>query len=452
MSWKTIFKYIQKLLNDISLLKEKINSLQVELNQYKNRNSHNSSLPPSQDFKKNCPKNNSGGAKPGHRAHQRKMLPEDKVDQTEICCSSQCPKCNNQNIRPTNRTSIFQYIDLVEGKVYVINYERKGYYCSCCRKYFLASIPNKIGKSPFGPNIQAAICTLTARFHLSKRECSHLFQDLFKLHISYGIVSKIEAATAKKLAPYYTEIRKEILKSNEPIYADETRWRHAGQNSYIWEMSTKTRTLYQVHFHRNKKARDTLLGDRFRKPLVTDRYCVYKSLNVPHQYCLAHLLRNFQKISEYPSIPGVIGRGLIKEMKSIFRLWRLYREDKITHDKLKQKCYYRRKVIKDWLKEGVFSKNKRFSRFCWKLLGEYDRMWTFLRVPNMDPTNNQAERDLRPMVLWRKKSLGTQGTSGLYFVSIVGSVVQTLRKQGRSIYTFISEVLENSQNPLIQNL
>lgn len=128
-------------------------------------------------------------------------------------------------------------------------------------------------------------------------------------------------------------------------------------------------------------------------------------------------------------------------MKSVFRLWRLYHSGQIKFEELKRKCRYRQQNIRDLLKDGVFSSNKRLSRFSWDLLGSYDRMWTFLRLRGMEPTNNQAERDLRPMVLWRKKSLGTKGKTGLLFVAIVGSIVQTLKKQGRSVYAFISQIL-----------
>ena len=92
----------------------------------------------------------------------------------------------------------------------------------------------------------------------------------------------------------------------------------------------------------------------------------------------------------------------------------------------------------------VFYRNPRLSRFCWKLLGDFDGMWTFLRVPGMEPTNNQAERDLRPMVLWRKKSLGTNGPGGVRFVTVVGSIVQTLKKQRQSVFRFLCEALDRA--------
>jgi len=439
------FQYVVQLENENTLLKQKISELQEELNRYKNRNSRNSSTPPSQDFKRNTPNSTHlGGAKPGHKAHQRECISDDKVDKIITSTCDRCPTCKTQIIRKTGATSNFQYVDLLDGKIHISNYNRIGYYCPCCRKRFYAPLPDNIGRSPFGPRLRAAVCTLTARFHLSKREVTDLFRDFFNFHISNGMVSKIEAATAAFLKPSYQKIRKEILNSQQPAYVDETRWRHARRNAYIWEISTKSHTLYQVHLRRNKEARDALLGNQFRQPLVTDRYCVYRNLDVPHQYCLTHLLRNFQSFAECSSIARFIGKGLVEQMKSVFRLWRLYRRGKIKFDELKRKCRYRQKTIKDLLKDGVFSSNKRLSRFSWDLLGSYDRMWTFLRIRDLGPTNNQAERDLRPMVLWRKKSFGTKGKKGMQFVAIVGSIVQTLKKQGKSVYAFISEVLATS--------
>jgi len=438
-------EYIKALLKEIAFLKQKNLALEEELNRYKNRNSRNSSTPPSHDFKKNSSKHvNLGGAKPGHQVHHRKIIPEHKVDKFVTCKTTACPSCGGK-IRETTKESLLQYIDLVCGKLFITNYQRAGYYCRHCRRRFFAPLPNKIGNSPFGPRLRAAVCTLTARYHLSKREVPALFRDFFDFYISDGMVSKIEASAANTLKPYYQKIRKAIVNRRNPVYVDETGWRHARRNAYLWEMSTNTHTLYHIHFHRNKAARDELLGKKFCLPIVTDRYCVYRSLCVPHQYCLSHLLRNFQSFAESPTISSVIGRGLVSELKSVFRLWRLYCQGKLSFDELKSKCTYRRRNIKDWLKDGVFSCSTRLSRFSWTLLGDYDRIWTFLRVPHMNPTNNQAERDLRPMVLWRKKSFGTKGDTGLQFVSIVGSITQTLKKQKRRVFCFLSQALEKPE-------
>jgi len=426
---------LQKALARIAELEEEIRAL-------KNKSSKNSSQPPSQDSKPNRPPTgNKGGAIKGHKANQRKLLPDKRVDQTEICRCSECPFCGGA-LKDYPTPSIFQFVELIEGRCLVTNYVQVRHRCSKCKKTFLAPLPEEVGGSPFGSNFHAMIGTFTGRYHISKRDAATLVKEIFSIPISNGVISSIEARLAKALESNYQEIQKEICSNEDPAHVDETTWRHRGQNGYLWEIATKNLTFYQIAFRRNREARDQLLGRDWTKPIVTDRLSVYHDLQTIHQYCLSHIFRNFENFAQKTGAVGVIGRALKKELNSVFKHWRLYQEEEISWRQLRQRCYYRRKNIQDLLRDGYFHQHEKFSRFCGQLLKDFDCLWTFLRVQGLEPTNNQAERDLRPMVLWRKRSYGTQGASGLRFVTIVGSVIQTLRKQGKQIIDFLGRVMK----------
>lgn len=45
------------------------------------------------------------------------------------------------------------------------------------------------------------------------------------------------------------------------------------------------------------------------------------------------------------------------------------------------------------------------SGLCNRLLDDFDRLWMLARIEGMEPTNNLAERDLRKLVIWRKKAM-----------------------------------------------
>ncbi len=68
-------------------------------------------------------------------------------------------------------------------------------------------------------------------------------------------------------------------------------------------------------------------------------------------------------------------------------------------------------------------------------------MWTFLFVEGIEPTNNAAERALRPAVLWRKGCFGSQSDAGLRFVEVILSVTATCRQQQRPLLPFLSDSL-----------
>jgi transposase len=68
-------------------------------------------------------------------------------------------------------------------------------------------------------------------------------------------------------------------------------------------------------------------------------------------------------------------------------------------------------------------------------------LWTFLRAPGIEPTNNAVERAPRHAVLWRKSSGGTASARGSRFVERVLSVVATCRQQGRDVVEFLTRCL-----------
>jgi hypothetical protein len=81
------------------------------------------------------------------------------------------------------------------------------------------------------------------------------------------------------------------------------------------------------------------------------------------------------------------------------------------------------------------------ARFCRNLLAVYPALWTFARVEGVEPTNNRAERTLRPAVLWRKISLGNPSEAGCRFAERILTTVQTLRLQKRHVLTYLRQAV-----------
>ena len=64
-------------------------------------------------------------------------------------------------------------------------------------------------------------------------------------------------------------------------------------------------------------------------------------------------------------------------------------------------------------------------------------LWTFARVEGVEPTNNVSERALRPAVLWRKGSFGSDSEAGTRFAERLLTVAASCRQQGRPLLTFL---------------
>jgi transposase len=109
-----------------------------------------------------------------------------------------------------------------------------------------------------------------------------------------GSVPNIEERVSNVLDPIYHRIRKFVIESRFCKHFDETSWRNCGKRHFVWLASCNHAVFYMIDRNRNTAAFQKLTGKEiWDTPAVTDRYGVYFSLKV-HQYCLAHLIREFR--------------------------------------------------------------------------------------------------------------------------------------------------------------
>jgi Transposase IS66 family len=90
------------------------------------------------------------------------------------------------------------------------------------------------------------------------------------------------------------------------------------------------------------------------------------------------------------------------------------------------------------LHEGAGCDDPKGAALCRSLLQHEPALWTFVHVEGVDPTNNPAECALRPVVLWRKSSFGTQSRAGSEFAERLLTVVATLRQQQRHVLQYVT--------------
>ena len=99
--------------------------------------------------------------------------------------------------------------------------------------------------------------------------------------------------------------------------------------------------------------------------------------------------------------------------------------------------------VEYWLEDGHAKGSDKLSGMCATLLDNFDKLWTFTKVDGMEPTNNLAERDLRKVVIWRKKSHGTRSRRGEVFVERITSVAETLKRHGKNILHYIEQAVRS---------
>lgn len=416
----------------------------AELEEKLNTNSSNSSKPPSQDpyrrrKSKRKPSSRKRGAQPGHQAHHRELVPPDKVAEFHDVLPEKCPRCagtsfENGSVKIVPR----QVIELPEITPYILQYNIHSCTCLNCQSTVTADIPKEALKG-FGPRLMGFATVATGELGLSKRKVAKLLAYL-DIRICVGSIANIHRLASDILARPYEEIRERMVQQTA-INMDETSWYRAGKRKWLWLATCKECTLFRIDPFRNREASHRLLGEIFRGTLTTDRYAVYNEHKGPRQNCWSHLDRDFEKISHRSHPDHTLGKRLEEEADEVFRLWRAFKAGLISRHELR--CYTEaliQPVIKALLFLGEIggectSKSK---NTCRNLLNNFDHLWTYLHDDGVEPTNNEAERQLRPAVIWRKISYGSQSDWGEHFVERILSVIETVKKQARDTYSYMA--------------
>ena len=395
---------------------EEINKLHIEVSKLKeqiNRNSKNSSKPPSTDQKGNTADSSEKKSREPRIGKARARFPPERIDKHVECWRENCSHCGSQAIQWNGQPAeLFQQAELPEVKAIITQYELLKYTCQDCGKHSAAPLPERVPDSAFGPRLMGLIVTLTGVMHVAKREAIQLIKDLYDVDMSVGSVPNIEERAAKALGPVYDRIHEFVLKSKWCKYFDEAGWRDSGQRHFVWLAGCEHAAVYMIDRTRSSVAFKKLIGkERWDSPSVTDRYGVYHSLT-SHQYCLAHLIRDFRAYGERDGTDKEIGRGIERELMFACGKHKDYREGKIALVQRNRYLGHRKRKVQFCLEDGMANGSDPLSKLCESLLDNFDKLWTFTKIAGMEPTNNAAERDLRKIVIWRKKSYGTRSERG----------------------------------------
>lgn len=161
-----------------------------------------------------------------------------------------------------------------------------------------------------------------------------------------------------------------------------------------------------------------------------------------HQLCWAHLKRDFQKISERPDESGRVGRALLKCYKKVFSFWKNdYQDQEMSRKKIKRLKRLKSEMMY-WLKIGTHCSHSKTAKTCENLINLFPSLWLFFEIPGVLPTNNHAERQLRPLVISKKLTFGTQSDRGSRYIERIFSTIATCKQQGRDVLEFIIQAVQ----------
>ena len=407
--------------------------------------SKNSSRPPSSDPPTMPPatKKPSGrkpGGQPGHAGASRALVPIEDVTKVVPLKPANCCGCGAALLVFKSDPERRQVFEVPKARPEITEYQLFASICPCGIST-TATLPAGVPSGAFGPRLQAVVAACTGVYRLSKRATEGLMEDLFGVPMGLGSVTACEQAMSENLAAPVAEAHA-YVQQQPVVHVDETGWREALGRAWLWVAVTSLVTVFMIHKRRGAVAARALLGE-FMGHLVSDRWCAYNGWKTRlRQLCWAHLIREFIAFSELGGEAGRIGRDLLVEVEQMFDWWHRVRDGTLARSSFQEYLRPIRRSVEALLGEGAACDHKKTAGTCKQILKLAPALWTFARVPGVEPTNNAAERAIRPGVLWRKGSFGTHSPRGSRFVERIMTVAATLRQQRRNIIDYLAQAAE----------
>ncbi len=393
---------------ELAVLKARV----AELEQQLGRSPQNSSLPPSTQHPHAKPaaekpksKKRRGG-QPGHKKHERPLLPTDKCDEVHKLKPAECRRCGEPLSGSDPAPLRHQVWELPEIKPLVSEYQLHRLSCRSCGESTCGQLPPGVPRSQAGPRLVALTALLMGCFKQSKRRVALFLEQVLNQPCSPGWVVKLQAQATAALRPAYEELAGQ-LPSESVLGIDESPTKEARQKSWLWTFVARTHTVFALRTTRAATVLEELLTDAFDGVVNCDRAKMYWNVGRP-QWCWAHLKRDFQALVDHADQQVKrLGRDLMRPTKKLFHHAARCRDGTITRRGFERLMQPIRKEIDGLLLRGAFSGNRKLAGMCRPLYDHRDWLWTFLDIEGVEPTNNASERALRPAVIWRKLSFGT---------------------------------------------
>lgn len=300
--------------------------------------------------------------------------------------------------------------------VQVIEYQVLKRYCPHCERWREPELRLDglvIGHGRLSTRILALIAWLRTSLRLPIRSIRRYLATRHGLDLSGGAIAAVlQVVTAAGKAA--RSALKAECRTSPVLHMDETGWREAGQNGYVWVMTTPTGVSYFHYSHSRAGAvARELSGVQYAGTLCTDFYAAYNDHSGRHQRCWAHLLRDLEKLEQEagPTTGGLEeGRAAVRQL---YRDGRTLdeRTPAVSEEERAQKAALER-IAHALGAQWAQSRGHPAQALGRRLLRHESELFEWVRQAAVAGLNNRAERVIRPPAGARKISGGTQSPTG----------------------------------------
>lgn len=440
----------QRLRRDNERLRRELDEARAGLDQAQ-RQSKRQAAPFSKGPPKPRPKTPGRKSGTAHGRHGHRSPPDPAtVDEVlEAPLPDACPQCGG----PVRETEVAtQYQTEIPRRPLIRRFNIHVGCCGGCGRRVQGRHPlqtsDALGAaaSQIGPDAQAAVVALNKTFGLSHIKVAAVFHALFGITLTRGASAQIVLRAADRLGPADQEVRREI-KSSPCLTPDETGWRVAGQPAWLHAWVAERATGYAIDPYRKADVLERLIGIDWSGKMVHDGFASYDRFRAAtHQQCLGHVLRRVREL-EAKAKRGAVHypRKLIALFTEAIHLRNRYKKGEVSAEQLRPARQEFDRRLRDlaWPAREVPA-YETLSAHLWKHLDEW---FTFLSHPEVEPTNWEGERAIRPAVVNRKVWGGNRTWVGAHAQEVLMSVLETCKRAGRSGLEFVSQTLRAFANP-----
>ncbi len=437
-------KKIKELENEINRLKkveQDYKKLRKEFEEFKAKHAGTvQNLQKALKIKPDQPKSpNHIGAKPRHKGHGRKS--PNTFDKEEPLIPQKCPDCNTklQGKTVSTRERFVTTIRIIDPAE-VIKYLLHRKWCHNCKKLVELEVPGTLPKARFGLNIMLLVMYLHLALRVPGAKICEYFLTIHNINMSEGEIPHILTQLAREYGDYYVHLKK-IVRAARVKYTDSTSWRIKGKNYTAWVFIAAGVVLYKISKSTSHKTPLHVLGKAIKgMTLVVDRHSAFRTLarkaGYVLQLCWSHILEDSRELKH---AFGAEGKYVHEHLKSIFVLAKGLNHKAIPE----QVDQLRAEILQLTFRHYTHITMRRFVNNL--AHRDIEDLFRFTIEPEIDPTNNISERELRHLVMIRRISHGSRSRRGANVTAQLTSIIQTLRHRKENVLHGLQNVLGSFQ-------
>jgi len=427
-----------KLYKENLKLKKEKEKLERELKKYKNANtpsSANNHLQKNTQNTKDKKKINLVGRKKGKKSNHvgKTRAPDIPTTFVDVVTDFN-PSTRNKNIEPTGyiEERIITDFEIVKT---VIQYNVHEYRDLDTKEIFIATHKNLPEKGIFGKNILAFTGHLRYYCRVPFYRIANTFTTVFNISMTAPTSLEICNRVGEKLSPLYEQLKRDI-KNENVVNADETGAKRNGVPGWLWGFFSVTIALFIFNSKRGGDIVNNTLGKKFKGILGCDGWSTYavfsKKVGILLQRCWAHALREVKhecftgKLKPNPQ--------LIKAYEWLCDIFNKVKESRKLESEMERKVKYDELILElnQWIQ--IYSSYRKLKKVVNKIKNGKEFWFTCVLYPEVEPTNNRAERGLRSWVVMRKIIGCLRSEQGEKTTQILLSLLQTWDLQGLNNY------------------